>query len=150
MIKFITGFKYALCGILTCIRRERNFRVHIVAAAAVFVFSYIYGIDKTQFLALALTVFFVMAAEMINTAIEAAVDLISPQKSRLAKIAKDTAAGAVLLSAICAVIIAAVMFSDLQKLAYTFSVLLGMPNLIFVCLFIAAAFIFVFGIKNKK
>lgn len=130
--------------------RERNFRVHIVAAIAVFVFSYIYGIDKTQFLVIALTVFSVMAAEMFNTAIETVVDLISPQKSRLAKIAKDTAAGAVLLSAICAVVIAVVMFSDLRKLAYVLSVLLSMPNLIFVCLFIAAALIFVFGIRNKK
>lgn len=149
MIKFIQSFKYAFCGVWTCIKSERNFRVHIAAALAVLIFSCIYGIDGTHFSALALTVFFVMAAEAVNTSIEAVVDLVSHEKTELAKIAKDTAAGAVLLSAVCALIVAAVTFSDMSRLAYAFLVIVKMPNLIFTVLFIGASAFFVFGINNK-
>ncbi len=150
MIKFLKSFKYAICGIWICVRCERNFRVHIAVALTVLIFSCVYGIDGTHFLVLTLTVFFVMAAEAVNTSIEAAIDLISPEKTELAKIAKDTAAGAVLLSAVCALIVAVVTFSDLQRLAYTFLVFIKMPNLIYTCSYAVAVLIFVFGIKNKK
>lgn len=150
MIKFILGFKFAFCGIWTCVKNERNFRVHIVAALAVLILSYIYQIPRGNLLVLILTIFLVIAMEAVNTSIEAAVDLVSPEKSELAKTAKDTAAGAVFLAAICAVIVAVVTFSDLLRLKYTFFQLIKMPNLIFTIVFVAAAALFVFGISDKK
>lgn len=150
MIKLIRSFKFAFFGIWTCIKNERNFRVHIVAAIAVFIFSCIYQIPKVNTLVLILTIFLVITMEALNTSIETVVDLASPEKSELAKAAKDTAAAAVLLAAICAVVVAFLTFSDLSRLKYTFMQLIKMPNLIFTILFVATAALFVFGISDKK
>lgn len=148
LIRLIKSFKYASSGILVCIRCERNFRIHIVAALTVFIFSIIYGVDKLQGAVLTLTVFFVMAAEAVNTAIEAAVDLISPEKSGLAKIAKDAAAAAVLLAAVCSVTVAFFVFSDTARLAAAFGCIADFWWAAALYAALSCAFIFI-GQKNK-
>ena len=115
-MKLINSFRFALRGVLSGIKNETNFRIHTVAALSVIIFSFIYGIDAPRAAVLTLTICLVMVAELINTAVEAMVDIISPQKNKFAQIAKDSAAGAVLILAIGAVIIAVLTFSDVQSL----------------------------------
>ena len=94
----------AIEGILYAAKTQRHMRYHFWVAAAILIFSLFLSITKLEFLILAFAILFVLFAEMINTAIEATVDLLSPSYSKLAKIAKDTAAGAVLIASIGAVV----------------------------------------------
>ena len=103
------SFGYALCGIGHCIRRERNFRIHLVAAAYVLALAAYLHITGVRLALLILTIGGVLALELVNTAAEALVDLVSPQRRPLAKIAKDTAAGAVLVFAASAAGVGAVL-----------------------------------------
>ena len=115
----------------------------------VFVFAALYGVTKTQGALLTVICALVISLEAVNTAIEAAVDLETSQKSRLAKIAKDAAAAAVLISAVGAVGSAVCIFSDLYRALAVFVTLFTPPRLIFTLIFIGAALWFIFGIKNN-
>lgn len=97
------SFKYALLGIIYCIRNERNMRIHLTAALYVLFFSRFFALTPGQFAVLMLTVSMVVVCEMVNTSIEAIVNLVSPCYNRLAKIAKDVAAGAVLVCALASI-----------------------------------------------
>ena len=114
-MSLIKSFYYAICGIGHCIKHETNFRIHIVAMITVIVFSCIYDVPHYEKAILTILISLVMVAELINTSIEAMVDKISPEKSKNAQIAKDTAAGAVLVFASSAVICAVFLFSDIEK-----------------------------------
>lgn len=147
-MKLLKSFGYALRGIFEVVVSERNFRIHMVATVTVALFAYLYGVTAMQCACLVLTVCAVLAAELVNTAVEAAVDLSSPEISDTARIAKDCAAGAVLVLAVGAVLIACCVFSDIVRLAAVFSVLF--EHWIFVILFIAAAIYYIFCAKNFK
>lgn len=96
------SFGYAFEGIFTCIRKERNMKIHCVFAILVIIAGVIFGLSLTEW-CICLTLFgLVMALELVNTAVEAVVDLVTEERKPLAKIAKDTAAGAVLIAAIMA------------------------------------------------
>ena len=98
------SFGYAFQGIFTCIRKERNMKIHCMVAALVVIAGLILGISVTEW-CICLGLFgMVMALELVNTAVEAVVDLVTEERHPLAKIAKDTAAGAVLIAAIMAAI----------------------------------------------
>ena len=97
------SFRFAGSGIWHCICKERNFRIHMTVAAYVLWLAACLGLEGIALAVLFLTISNVFAMEMLNTAVEALVDLISPQRHPLAKIAKDVAAGAVLVSAIVSV-----------------------------------------------
>ena len=99
----IQSFNYAFEGVVGVLRREPNMRVHFAIAAAVLGVAIGVGVTKLELIALILAVAIVLITEMINTAVEAAVDLTTNQYSPLAKLAKDVAAGAVLISAIAAI-----------------------------------------------
>lgn len=114
MRSFFKAFIYAGEGIWQTIRSQRNFRFHIVAAVYVTAFSFFYELSKAEYAILILTFSSVMAGEMINTAIEAAVDLYSSEYSKTAKIAKDAAAGAVLVTAVFSVVIGIILFWDID------------------------------------
>ncbi|MDR3238588.1 MAG: diacylglycerol kinase family protein [Clostridiales bacterium] len=97
----LESFRYAAQGVIHAFKNERNFKIHLCAAFCVFWLACFLKVKMEEFLILVLTVTMVMAAEMFNTAIESVVDLyckdcFHPQ----AKIAKDVAAGGVLLTAI--------------------------------------------------
>jgi diacylglycerol kinase (ATP) len=98
-VRFIDAVNCAIEGIIQTARSERHMRFHVFAALAVLFATAILGISAMEFAALALAVSLVLCAELVNTAIEAAVDLVSPQYHPLAKTAKDAAAGAVLVAA---------------------------------------------------
>lgn len=107
---FFKGFVYAFNGIILCIKSERNIRFHLCTAFYVLIFMRFYDFSKSEIIMLILLIASVIALEMVNTAIESIVDLCSPQYHSLAKKAKDTAAGAVLIIAVAALIIGVHLF----------------------------------------
>ena len=110
MNRFRKSFSYAIQGILYGVANEPNMKIHLLAALAALVMGIIAGISRLEWAILSLTIFMVLAAETINTAVERAIDLFSTQQHPLAKIAKDLAAGGVLLAAVNAVVIAFILF----------------------------------------
>lgn len=110
MKKFIKSFKYAFEGIFTGIKKERNMKIHISIMILVIIFGILLKINKVEWI-ICITLFgLVISMELINTAIENVVDLITKEKNEQAKIAKDVAAGAVLVSAIASAIIGLIIF----------------------------------------
>ncbi len=103
--KSIDSANNAIEGILVAAKTERHLRYHFYVAALVILFSYITGVTKTEFLIISIVSLFVIMAELFNTAIEATVNILSPDKQEKARIAKDVAAGAVLTTAIGAAVI---------------------------------------------
>ena len=97
------SFGYALAGIRYVLLTQRNAQVHIGVAVVVVGLGLLLRISATQWAILAITIGLVIAVEMLNTALEATIDLVSPDYHPLAKIAKDAAAGAVLVLALAAV-----------------------------------------------
>lgn len=106
MKDFLKSFGYALAGIGFVLRSQRNMKVHFVATLLVVTVGLFLRLSPSEWVDIAFAILFVLAAECINTAIEAMADLSSPQKHPLAKIAKDCAAGAVLLAAINSLLVA--------------------------------------------
>lgn len=104
------SFGYAFEGIFTCIRKERNMKIHCVMAVLVVAAGVILGLSPVEW-CICLGLFgLVMALELVNTAVEAVVDLVTGEYHPLAKIAKDTAAGAVLIAAIMAAVAGLIIF----------------------------------------
>jgi diacylglycerol kinase (ATP) len=106
----IASFRYAFAGLGYLLWTQRNAKIHTVIGLAAIAFGLILGLDHYEWLALVLTITIVLAAEGVNTALEAVVDLASPDYHPLAKIAKDVGAGTVLLTAIASVIIGLLLF----------------------------------------
>lgn len=103
--KFIAGFGYAFQGLWYALRTQRNARVHIAVAILAILVSIFLRISSVEFAMIFVAITGVFVAEMFNTVIEICVDLASPTYHPLAKIAKDVAAGAVLLNAMLSVVI---------------------------------------------
>jgi diacylglycerol kinase len=119
MKRFVLAFVYALSGILRGIVEERNLRIHFVAGAVVLITAGIQGLSAIAISILVLTIGFVIAMELVNTAIERTVDLVTLERHPLAGAAKDLAAGAVLVSAITAAGVGSILFYDrLHIVAY--------------------------------
>ena len=109
-IGYILAFLYAFEGIRTGIRKERNMKIHCLAVIAVTVAGTFLHIKPVEWCICLLLFGLILSLELVNTALEAVVDLVTKEKKPLAKIAKDTAAGAVLVSAIAAAIIGCIIF----------------------------------------
>ena len=107
----VESFNYAFEGIIHVLRTQRNMRIHFLAAALVLIAALAFGVAKIELIALLLAIAFVLIAEMINTAVEAAVDVASTSFDPIAKLAKDIAAGAVLIAAVTAVAVGYLVFS---------------------------------------
>ena len=108
--RFMQSLSYANKGMRHVFWTQRNFRIHLGIGAAVFVAGFWLKLSRIEFVTLIITIGFVIVAEMMNTAVEEAVDLASPGRHEKATIAKDVAAGAVLFSAICAIIVGCLIF----------------------------------------
>ena len=106
----IKSFQHAFCGILTSFVIGRNIKVHYTAALAAVLSGLSFGISKVELLIILLISAQVICLEMVNTAIERTVDLVTSEYHSYAKIAKDVAAGAVLVAAIFATIIGGIIF----------------------------------------
>lgn len=101
----LISFQRAFAGIWYVVRTQRNMRIHLSVTGAIVVLGLWVGLSRTEWAILALTIGMVLVAEAFNTMAEATVDLATAEYHLLAKIAKDVAAGAVLLTAITAVVV---------------------------------------------
>ncbi|SHK79729.1 diacylglycerol kinase family protein [Desulforamulus aeronauticus] len=102
----LKSFTFALAGIWYVVRTQKNMKVHFTAALLAVVVSLFLCLSPLEWGLVFSAIFMVLLTECINTAIEAVVDLISPKFHPLAKIAKDCAAGAVLLAAVYSLAVA--------------------------------------------
>lgn len=107
---FLSSFKFATEGIRYAVTTQVNMKVHVIVAVIVISAATCLHVSSVDWLFLLLAITLVMMAELFNTAIEAVVDLVSLEIHPLAKAAKDTAAGAVLLTAAFAVVVGIVVF----------------------------------------
>jgi diacylglycerol kinase (ATP) len=108
----LKSFNWAIEGLVYAVRTQRNMRVHMAAAASVFLAAVLLRVSRLELLALLVTVGVVLVAELMNTAIEASIDLVATTYDPLAKIAKDVAAGAVFVSSIVAIAVGYLVFFD--------------------------------------
>ena len=108
--KFLLSFTYPVKGLKYAYRNEQNLMVDVGMALIVLVFGFIFRIEVWEWAILVITVGLVLALELVNTAIEAVVDLVTEEYHPLAKVAKDTSAAAVFVFAIVAIIIGLIIF----------------------------------------
>lgn len=115
MKNFLKGFLFALAGLRFLLKNERNFKVHIIAFILVLSVGYLFQITSTEWLVILLNSALVFSLEAINTAIEKLCDLYSKEENASIKTIKDIAAGAVLISALSAVVIGIIIFFPYVK-----------------------------------
>ena len=113
--RFLCSLKSALQGIFSALRREKNMRLHLIGAAAALAASLYFKIERYELLFVLTAIALVLITEMLNTAIEAAVDLKTMEYRPLARLAKNVAAGAVLCAALFALIVGCVVFGSRLK-----------------------------------
>ncbi|MBY0096334.1 diacylglycerol kinase family protein [Mesobacillus maritimus] len=109
-ITLLRSFYYAISGISSAIKTERNLRIHLTLSLLVIFLGFAFSITRIEWLIVILVLGGMLCAELINTAIERVVDLATEEYHPLAKQAKDIAAGAVLLFAVTSVVVGIVIF----------------------------------------
>ena len=107
----IDSFNYAFEGIIHVLRTQRNMRIHFSIAVVVLIAGLAVDVSRLELIALLLAIAFVLIAEMINTAVEATIDVATTSFDPMAKLAKDIAAGAVLIATVNAIAIGYLVFS---------------------------------------
>jgi diacylglycerol kinase (ATP) len=107
----IESFNFAIEGVIHVLRTQRNMRLHFAAAVAVIVVAVAVGVSKIELSVLLISIAFVLVAEMINTAIEGTIDAATTSFDPMAKLAKDIAAGAVLIASVNAVAVGYLVFA---------------------------------------
>lgn len=108
--RLFKSFKYAFDGIIYTLKYEQNMLIHVLATIIVVGLGLVVGLSKVEWLFCILFIGMVIATELINSSIEAVVDLVTPKENSLAKVAKDTASGAVLVFAITALVGGLIIF----------------------------------------
>lgn len=106
----IRSFNYAIEGLIYSLSSQKNMRIHYVFAIVVIIAMLFFDLNKIEFAIVFLSTIFVVFAELVNTAIESVVDLCTDEYHPMAKIAKDVAAGSVVIAAINAIVIGYVIF----------------------------------------
>lgn len=104
------SFRYAIAGVQTAVRNERNLKIHLFVATLVIILGLIVQLSMTEWLFVAFAIGGVISLELVNSALERVVDLASSEYHPLAKEAKDIAAGAVFVYAILSVIVGVIIF----------------------------------------
>jgi diacylglycerol kinase len=112
MKKFFDAFAFAWSGLVVAFHEQRNLRIHLLVAAGVVAAGFYFGINKMEWITLSIVSGMVIGAELLNSSIEALVDLVSPEHKPMAGKVKDVAAGAVLVTAITSVVVGVLIFSD--------------------------------------
>ena len=123
----IESFNYAVSGIIYTLKTERNMRIHLIIAILVVLLSLFFDFSRSELLLLFFTIALVLMAEMINTAIERTVDLVTDEFHPLARLAKDIAAGGVLIAALNSIAVGYLLFFDRLN-PYTNLVLFKIKN----------------------
>jgi diacylglycerol kinase (ATP) len=106
----LRSFKFAISGLTFVLRSQHNAQVHLAISTAVGVAGFVFGLSKADWLAILIAMSIVWIAETLNTAVEYVCDVVSPEFNTNVARAKDIAAGAVLISAVFAVIVGALVF----------------------------------------
>jgi diacylglycerol kinase (ATP) len=107
----LSSFNFAFEGVIHVLRTQRNMRIHFLVAVGVLLVALVVDVGRLELIALLLAISFVLIAEMINTAVEAAIDVATTAFDPMAKLAKDIAAGAVLIATVNAVAVGYLVFS---------------------------------------
>ncbi|HEY3182373.1 MAG TPA: diacylglycerol kinase [Gaiellaceae bacterium] len=107
----LDSFNYAFEGIIHVLRTQRNMRLHFTAAVVVLILALIVDVSKMELIALLISITFVLIAEMLNSAIEGAIDVSTTTFDPNAKLAKDVAAGAVLIATVNAIAVGYLVFA---------------------------------------
>ncbi|WP_314393493.1 diacylglycerol kinase [Leptotrichia shahii] len=110
--RLVDSFNFAIEGLISALKDEKHMKVHILAAIIIVILAILINASKVEILIISLSVSFVIITELVNTAVEAIIDLVSPERHPLAKLAKDVAAGAVLVAAINALCVGYLLFYD--------------------------------------
>jgi diacylglycerol kinase (ATP) len=108
----LDSFNFAFEGIIHVLRTQRNMRIHFAAAFVVMILALVVDVTKFELIALLLSITFVLIAEMLNTGLEAAIDIATTSFDPMAKLAKDIAAGAVLIATANALIVGYLVFAN--------------------------------------
>lgn len=108
--RFFKSFKHSMAGLNYAYKYEQSMLIHVVVTFCVLIGGFFFKIDTTEWIFVIVLMGTVMGAELLNTAIEAVVDLVSPEYHELAKIAKDTASAAVLVFSTSAFIVGLIVF----------------------------------------
>ena len=106
----LASFKYAICGLLTAFKSERNLKIHSFCTIIVIALGFYFKIDKIEWLICLILISLVIGCELINTSLEEIVNIVSPDIRIGAKKAKDIAAGAVLFFASVSLIAGLIIF----------------------------------------
>ncbi|WIV10696.1 diacylglycerol kinase [Proteiniborus sp. MB09-C3] len=148
--KLIDSFNYAVSGIIYTLKTQRNMRIHYAAAILVLFLSLFLNFTRIELLLLFFTISLVIIAEMINTAIEKTIDMYTKDYHPLAEIAKNVAAGSVLIAAINAIIVAYLLFFDrINPLAEKMIFKIGNSNIHMTFISIILVIILTIVIKAK-
>lgn len=110
LIALIKSFRYAVSGIIYAFIHERNIKIQGVAAIFIIAAAVYFNFSRMEWLALLFVIGLVIVLELVNTSIEALVDLVTEEYRRFAAIAKNVAAGAVLFSAFIAILTGVILF----------------------------------------
>lgn len=108
--RLTSSFKYAFEGICYVLKTQPNMKIHFTIGILAVIAGFIFKISAYEWLAMVIVIGFVLILEVVNTAVETLVDLYTEEYHHLAKISKDTAAGAVLLMAIVSVVVGLIIF----------------------------------------
>jgi diacylglycerol kinase (ATP) len=108
----LRSFNNAFQGLVYAVRHQRNMRIHLIIATGVLVGSVLLDLNKLEMVAVLAAIMFVLVTELINSGVEAVVDMLTDQYDPRAKAAKDLAAGAVLLAAVNALVVAYLVLAD--------------------------------------
>lgn len=108
--RLMRSFKYAFTGIKYVLKTQPNMKVHSVVGLIAIAGGFFFHISESEWLALVIVIGFVLILEVVNTAVETLVDLYTEEFHYLAKISKDTAAGAVLLMALVSIVVGLIIF----------------------------------------
>src|SRR5688500_10981621 len=112
MVKFFKSFGYAIKGLFFALKEQQNLRIHLLAIVVVTIAGIVLELSAIEWSVIALTIGIVVGTEIMNTAIEILVDIVSPQYNEKAGKTKDIAAGGVLLATIIAVVVAVYIFGN--------------------------------------
>lgn len=110
MKKLINSVGCAVCGIVHTFEKQRNFKIMSLFSILVIAFGFILKLNMNEWIFILLSIFTVLISEIVNTSVEYIVNLIHDKKNVYAKLAKDTAAGAVLMSLIWSIIVGVIIF----------------------------------------
>lgn len=106
----LESFGFAFDGLKTAIARGRNFRIQLVMGALALIAGWVFKLNFAEWLDLVIVISLVLILELVNTSLEAIVDIVRPEIHQAAKVAKDVAAATVLIASIASVVIGALLF----------------------------------------